>query len=190
MWSVRPASLLPARDETSDRSSSQTVLGSVRVGETNKHRYVLATQSQELRQKLRTIPAVPIVHVNRSVMILEPPSDATLRAKALVRTPPNSHPSQVTRHRGVAYRKKRRHCILLHLKLQSYRPLPLQNPQRKRRKVRRLPIPSVSRRRNQNPTPPRGSTKRVVIRRYWEISVSGTRRMSIAQLPPYGQKAT
>ncbi|KAI0757076.1 Fcf1-domain-containing protein [Daedaleopsis nitida] len=53
------------------------------VGETNKHRYVLATQSQELRQKLRAIPAVPIVHVNRSVMILEPPSDATLRAKAL-----------------------------------------------------------------------------------------------------------
>ncbi|KAI0724472.1 Fcf1-domain-containing protein [Cerioporus squamosus] len=53
------------------------------VGETNKHRYVLATQSQELRQKLRAIPAVPIVHINRSVMILEPPSDATLRAKAL-----------------------------------------------------------------------------------------------------------
>ncbi|TBU35164.1 PIN domain-like protein [Dichomitus squalens] len=53
------------------------------VGETNKHRYVLATQSQELRQKLRAIPAVPIVHFNRSVMILAPPSDATLRAKAL-----------------------------------------------------------------------------------------------------------
>ena len=55
------------------------------AGETNKHRYVVATQSQELRQKLRAIPAVPIVHMNRSVMILEPPSDATLRAKALVR---------------------------------------------------------------------------------------------------------
>ena len=55
------------------------------TGETNKHRYVLATQSQELRTKLRAIPAVPVVHVNRSVMILEPPSDATLRAKALVR---------------------------------------------------------------------------------------------------------
>ncbi|KAI0735249.1 Fcf1-domain-containing protein, partial [Earliella scabrosa] len=53
------------------------------IGETNKHRYVVATQSQELRQKLRAIPAVPIVHMNRSVMILEPPSDATLRAKAL-----------------------------------------------------------------------------------------------------------
>ncbi|KAJ8495882.1 hypothetical protein ONZ51_g1495 [Trametes cubensis] len=53
------------------------------VGETNKHRYVIASQSHELRQKLRAIPGVPIVHMNRSVMILEPPSDATLRAKAL-----------------------------------------------------------------------------------------------------------
>ncbi|KAI0335352.1 Fcf1-domain-containing protein [Cubamyces sp. BRFM 1775] len=53
------------------------------VGETNKHRYVIASHSQELRQKLRAIPGVPIVHMNRSVMILEPPSDATLRAKTL-----------------------------------------------------------------------------------------------------------
>lgn len=54
------------------------------VGDTNKHRYVVATQSQPLRAKLRAIPATPLVHVNRSVMVLEPPSDATLRAKALV----------------------------------------------------------------------------------------------------------
>ncbi|KAI0348620.1 Fcf1-domain-containing protein, partial [Trametopsis cervina] len=51
------------------------------IGETNKHRYVLATQSQPLRSSMRMIPAVPIIHVNRSVMILEPPSDATIRAK-------------------------------------------------------------------------------------------------------------
>ncbi|KAJ6627222.1 Fcf1-domain-containing protein [Mycena sp. CBHHK59/15] len=51
------------------------------VGEMNKHRYVIATQSQPLRVKLRTIPAVPIVHVNRSVMVLEPPSDTTLKTK-------------------------------------------------------------------------------------------------------------
>ncbi|KAJ7357068.1 PIN domain-like protein [Mycena albidolilacea] len=51
------------------------------VGETNKHRYVVATQSQPLRVKLRAIPAVPIVHVNRSVMVLEPPSDATIQSK-------------------------------------------------------------------------------------------------------------
>ncbi|KAF7306665.1 PIN domain-like protein [Mycena indigotica] len=51
------------------------------VGEANKHRYVVATQSQPLRARLRAIVAVPIVHVNRSVMILEPPSDVTLAAK-------------------------------------------------------------------------------------------------------------
>jgi len=54
------------------------------VGDTNKHRYVIATQSQELRSKLRSIPAVPVVHINRSVMILEPPSKATIDAKESV----------------------------------------------------------------------------------------------------------
>jgi len=53
------------------------------VGETNKHRYVISTQSQPLRVKLRSIPAVPIVHVNRTVMVLEPPSDMTIRAKEI-----------------------------------------------------------------------------------------------------------
>lgn len=51
------------------------------VGITNKHRYVIATQSQPLRVKLRTIPAVPIVHVNRTVMVLEPPSHLTIETK-------------------------------------------------------------------------------------------------------------
>ncbi|KAF5374908.1 hypothetical protein D9758_000485 [Tetrapyrgos nigripes] len=54
------------------------------VGETNKHRYVIATQNQPLRSKLRAIPAIPLVHINRSVMVLEPPSDATVRAKHLM----------------------------------------------------------------------------------------------------------
>ncbi|KAG7099394.1 hypothetical protein E1B28_001247 [Marasmius oreades] len=51
------------------------------VGDSNKHRYVIATQSQPLRSNLRAIPAVPLVHLNRSVMVLEPPSDATIAAK-------------------------------------------------------------------------------------------------------------
>ncbi|KAI0068472.1 hypothetical protein BV25DRAFT_1773973, partial [Artomyces pyxidatus] len=54
------------------------------IGETNKHRYVIATQSQPLRVQLRAIAGVPIVHIDRSVMILEPPSDITVRAKVLV----------------------------------------------------------------------------------------------------------
>ncbi|KAI6002457.1 Fcf1-domain-containing protein [Pisolithus orientalis] len=51
------------------------------VGDSNKHRYVVATQSQPLRAKLHLIPGVPIIHINRSVMILEPPSEETLRVK-------------------------------------------------------------------------------------------------------------
>jgi U3 small nucleolar RNA-associated protein 23 len=54
------------------------------AGDTNKHRYVIASQSQPLRAKLRSIPAVPIVHINRSVIILEPPSEATLDSKGSV----------------------------------------------------------------------------------------------------------
>lgn len=53
------------------------------VGDSNKHRYVIVAQSQPLRNKLRAIPGVPLVHINRAVMVLEPPSDATLRKKAL-----------------------------------------------------------------------------------------------------------
>jgi len=53
------------------------------VGDKNKHRYVVATQSHPLRVKLRAIPGTPIMHINRSVMILEPPSDATLKVKAM-----------------------------------------------------------------------------------------------------------
>ncbi|KAI0283324.1 Fcf1-domain-containing protein [Russula aff. rugulosa BPL654] len=51
------------------------------VGETNMHRYVIVTQSHPLRVDLRAIPGVPIVHINRSVMVLEPASDVTLQFK-------------------------------------------------------------------------------------------------------------
>ena len=56
------------------------------AGESNKHRYVVASQSPELRQVLRRVPGVPLVHVKRSVVILEPPSDATTTAKEAVST--------------------------------------------------------------------------------------------------------
>lgn len=57
-------------------------------GDKNKHRYIIATQSQSLRNHLRTIPAVPIVHIKKSVMILEPPSETTRSIKAEVCLPP------------------------------------------------------------------------------------------------------
>lgn len=54
------------------------------VGDTNKHRYVIASQSNALRQQLRSVPGVPLVHINRSVTVLEPPSEATLKQKGKV----------------------------------------------------------------------------------------------------------
>ncbi|PSK60690.1 hypothetical protein B9Z65_840 [Elsinoe australis] len=39
---------------------------------TNKHRYIVACQDSGLRKKLRAIPGVPLVYVQRSVMVMEP----------------------------------------------------------------------------------------------------------------------
>lgn len=43
----------------------------------NKHRYVVASQDEDIRRKMRTIAGVPLVYMNRSVMILEPMAMAT-----------------------------------------------------------------------------------------------------------------
>lgn len=45
----------------------------------NKHRYVLASQIFELRKELMNVPGVPMVFMNRSVMVMEPISKMTLR---------------------------------------------------------------------------------------------------------------
>ena len=44
---------------------------------TNRHRYVVASQDGEVRAKMRTIAGVPLVYINRSVMILEPMAGRT-----------------------------------------------------------------------------------------------------------------
>lgn len=54
------------------------------VGEGNKHRYVIATQSRNLRETLRRVPGAPLLLLDRSVMVLESPSDATLKTKLKV----------------------------------------------------------------------------------------------------------
>jgi U3 small nucleolar RNA-associated protein 23 len=52
------------------------------AGTTNKHRYVLASQSPSLRTSLASIPGLPIVHYNpRGVLVLSPPGVATVREK-------------------------------------------------------------------------------------------------------------
>ncbi|CAK9436455.1 uncharacterized protein LODBEIA_P10130 [Lodderomyces beijingensis] len=43
----------------------------------NKHRYIVATQDAELRKRLRRVPGVPLIYMNRSVMVMEPLSDAS-----------------------------------------------------------------------------------------------------------------
>ena len=45
----------------------------------NKHRYIVASQDVHIRRKLRRIPGVPLVHISRSVMVMEPLSDASAR---------------------------------------------------------------------------------------------------------------
>jgi U3 small nucleolar RNA-associated protein 23 len=45
--------------------------------QTNKHRYVIASQDQDVRAYFRRIPGVPQVYISRSVMILEPISGAS-----------------------------------------------------------------------------------------------------------------
>lgn len=39
---------------------------------TNKNRYVVAVQEMETRQRLRKVAGVPLIYINKSVMILEP----------------------------------------------------------------------------------------------------------------------
>lgn len=45
----------------------------------NKHRYVVASQDIQIRRKLRRVPGVPLVHISRAVMVMEPLSDASAR---------------------------------------------------------------------------------------------------------------
>lgn len=50
----------------------------------NPHNYCVATQDTRLRDSLRLVPGVPLLYINRSVLILEPPSYVTVeRAKAV-----------------------------------------------------------------------------------------------------------
>ncbi|KAG6005216.1 hypothetical protein E4U21_000345 [Claviceps maximensis] len=59
----------------------QSVIDPKDSGE-NKHRYVVASQSQELRRMLRGVRGVPLIYIKRSVMILEPMSDESVQLRA------------------------------------------------------------------------------------------------------------
>lgn len=58
-----------------DPLSTEACLASVvdpKSSSTNKNRYVVASQDGEVRKKMRGILGVPLVYINRSVMIMEP----------------------------------------------------------------------------------------------------------------------
>lgn len=48
---------------------------------TNKNRYVVASQEDDVRRKLRGINGVPLVYVKRSVMVMEPMAEGSVGAK-------------------------------------------------------------------------------------------------------------
>jgi U3 small nucleolar RNA-associated protein 23 len=52
-----------------------------RSNRSNKHNYVVASQSQGVRQAMREIKGVPLIYVTRSVMLLEPISSATVQVR-------------------------------------------------------------------------------------------------------------
>jgi U3 small nucleolar RNA-associated protein 23 len=47
----------------------------------NKHRYLIASQAKETRAMFREVPGVPLIIINRSVMILEPMNNASLQRR-------------------------------------------------------------------------------------------------------------
>jgi U3 small nucleolar RNA-associated protein 23 len=62
-------------------SSHDCLTSCVNISGENKHRYILATQEERLRGEMRQIPGVPMVYIRRAVMIMEPPSPATLEKR-------------------------------------------------------------------------------------------------------------
>ena len=55
------------------------------LGTTNPHRYIISTQSDALRNHLRSnVPAVPVMHVKRGVTVMEPMSEVTKDKKESV----------------------------------------------------------------------------------------------------------
>jgi U3 small nucleolar RNA-associated protein 23 len=67
----KPLSTLECLSSVVDPKSSST----------NKHRYIIASQDGEARAFMRKVVGVPLVYINRSVMIMEPMAEATEQVK-------------------------------------------------------------------------------------------------------------
>ncbi|CZS94429.1 probable rRNA-processing protein UTP23 [Rhynchosporium agropyri] len=67
-------------EEYPEPLSTQECLASVvdpKDSKTNKNRYVVASQESEVRKHMRGVLGVPLVYINRSVMIMEPMAEAS-----------------------------------------------------------------------------------------------------------------
>lgn len=74
---------------------------------TNKNRYVIASQEEEVRRYCRGVKGVPLVYVKRSVMVMEPMADSSVgvregieREKLRTGIKANGHVAGVKRKRG------------------------------------------------------------------------------------------
>lgn len=74
---------------------------------TNKNRYVIASQEEEVRRYCRGVKGVPLVYVKRSVMVMEPMADSSVgvregmeREKLRTGLRVNGHAAGVKRKRG------------------------------------------------------------------------------------------
>ncbi|ETV90375.1 hypothetical protein H310_14829 [Aphanomyces invadans] len=62
-------------DATNDATNSMLAA----IGSRNDRKFIVATQETELRSQLRRVPGVPLIYLNRSVLVFEDMSEATLR---------------------------------------------------------------------------------------------------------------
>lgn len=74
---------------------------------TNKNRYVIASQEEEVRRYCRGVQGVPLVYVKRSVMVMEPMADSSVgvregieREKLRTGIRANGHVAGIKRKRG------------------------------------------------------------------------------------------
>ncbi|AEO65713.1 uncharacterized protein THITE_2112992 [Thermothielavioides terrestris NRRL 8126] len=68
------------KDPLTERECMLSVVDPKGKGE-NKFRYVVVTQDEWLRDRLRSVVPTPLMYVRRSVMILEPMSSSSVQAR-------------------------------------------------------------------------------------------------------------
>ncbi|KAK0656093.1 Fcf1-domain-containing protein [Cercophora newfieldiana] len=68
-------------DAKSERECMLSVVDPKGNGQ-NKFRYIVATQDEELRNRLRSVVPTPLMYVRRSVVILEPMAEASAKVRA------------------------------------------------------------------------------------------------------------